>query len=225
MCLTSCSPLTFHFLPASQKRETGKGGVSQTEGVERERREEKGKIGGRRAPPLSLSISPLSLSHSFSPSVSQRENLVASPLPRQTSSQSTLPATGDPPLSFSFLSFFALGAFEPRSAKVSLSSVAAALNERTGKFSKDLGKKKHHLTQKDAKKWNEIAKTQVSPAFFLSIRRTSKETKGCILRRFRGTCWVGRILADHKYYLIRSVPGRLTALALAAVFNHKYLKL
>lgn len=126
---------------------------------------------------------------------------------------------------FSFFSFFALGAFEPRSAKVSLSSVAAALNERTGKFSKDLGKKKHHLTQKDAKKWNEIAKTQVSPAFFLSIRRTSKETKGCILRRFRGTCWVGRISADHKYYLIRSVPGRLTALALAAVFNHNYLKL
>lgn len=154
MCLTSCSPLTFHFLLASQKRETGKGGVNQTEGVERERREEKGKIGGRRAPPLSLSISPLSLSHSFSPSVSRRENLVASPLPRRTSSQSTLPATGDPPLSFSFLffSFFALGAFEPQSAKVSLSSVTAALNERTGKFSKDLGKKKHHLTQKDAKK-------------------------------------------------------------------------
>lgn len=222
MCLTSCSPLTFHFLPASQKRETGKGGVSQTEGVERERREEKGKIGGRRAPPLSLSISPLSLTPFLLLSLKGRTWW---PVPCHVEPPASPPCLlPEIPLCL-FLFFFALGAFEPRSAKVSLSSVAAALNERTGKFSKDLGKKKHHLTQKDAKKWNEIAKTQVSPAFFLSIRRTSKETKGCILRRFRGTCWVGRISADHKYYLIRSVPGRLTALALAAVFNHKYLKL
>lgn len=153
MCLTSCSPLTFHFLPASQKRETGKGGVSQTEGVERERREEKGKIGGRRAPPLSLSISSLSLSLLFSFCLSKGElggqSLATSNLqPVHLACYRRSPFV----FFFSFFSFFALGAFEAQSAKVSLSSVAAALNERSGKFSKDLGKKKHHLMQKDAKK-------------------------------------------------------------------------
>lgn len=68
---------------------------------ERKKRGERKNRGPASSSSFSLHIS--SLSHSFSPSVSQRENLVASPLPRRTSSQSTLPATGDPPLSLSFL--------------------------------------------------------------------------------------------------------------------------
>lgn len=74
--LSPCNP---------EKRDWKRRGEPDGGSGERKKRGERKNWGGRRAPPLSPSISPLSLSRSFSPSVSQRGNLVASPLPRRTS--------------------------------------------------------------------------------------------------------------------------------------------
>lgn len=75
-----------------KKKEGGGGEARQREG-ERGRREERKNGGPASSSSFSLHISSLSL-FTFSPSVSRRGNLMASPLPRRASSWSTLLATG-----------------------------------------------------------------------------------------------------------------------------------
>ena len=108
MCLTSCSPLTFHFLQERQRRKKkrkkkneragggggGGGGEGEPDGGwrERGRREERKNGGPASSSSFSLHIS--SLSFPFSPSGSRRGNLRASPLPRRAFSRFTSVATG-----------------------------------------------------------------------------------------------------------------------------------
>lgn len=101
MCLTSFSPLTFHFLPKRQRRKKksvcegggGLGGEPDGGKGERGRREERKNGGPVSSSSFSLHISSLSL-FTFSPSVSGRGNLMASLLPRRASSWSTSLTTG-----------------------------------------------------------------------------------------------------------------------------------